>query len=186
MTARDTRQSDVDEVDATDSARKRGAALGWLVGVVVVAVCLAGWFVLSAYRLEESIEDNSALADAPATVAVVDQVSRAIRTSFSYDYSNIDRTKRAARDVLAGKAIEQYDALLDRVTQQAAAEQIVLTTAVRSAGVRELREDHARLLVFVDQQAVRAGNRHESASGQLLVTADHTTGTWKITGIQFL
>jgi Mce-associated membrane protein len=168
------------------SARRRGAVLGWLVGVVVVAVCLAGWFAVSAYRVRDDASANTALADVPATEAVVDQVSRALRTSFSYDYTNIDRTKRAARDVLTGRAIEQYDALLERVTQQAAAEQLVLTTAVRSVGVMELRDEHARLLVFLDRQTVRAGNRHESASGQLLVTADRTTGAWKITDIQVL
>jgi Mce-associated membrane protein len=150
---------------------------GVLAGVIVLAVCAAVWFGMSGHRTSE----NTALVDVATTTAVADQVGRGIRTVFSYDPSQMDRTSVAAQEVLTGSAIGQYNTLFAQARQT----QQVLTTSVRSVGVMELRGDSARLLVFIDRQILR-GDQHESASGQLLVTAHRTTDTWRITDIQVL
>jgi Mce-associated membrane protein len=185
--------ADVAETAANDaaepvmSARRRSAVIGFLVGGILVSLCLAAWFGLSAYQVRNAESSaNAALVDVAASNAVEDQVSRAIRTAFSYDYTNIARAQRAAKDVLIGKAVEQYNALLDRAAQQAIAEKMVLTTAVRAVGIMELKDNHARLLVFVDRQIIRASDKHDSASGQLIVVAERIDGVWKISDIQVL
>ncbi len=64
---------------------------------------------------------------------------------------------------------------------------MVLSTAVRSVGVVELRDDHASLLVFVDQQILRADDgTHTSGATQLSISALRGDGSWKIDGITVL
>ncbi|MEO6087580.1 MAG: hypothetical protein ABIQ18_31170 [Umezawaea sp.] len=166
----------------------RASALGVLAAVVVISAVASLWFGLAADRLRQSgWATNTALVDASGTTAVIDEVGTAVRTVFSYDYGNTDVTEQSARQVLAGEAVEQYTALFDDVRKQAVEQQLVFTTTVRSIGVTELEGDHARLLVFVDQQVLRSGaNQHTSRTGQLEVRAERTAGHWRITAITVL
>jgi Mce-associated membrane protein len=154
---------------------------GVLAALVVVFVCLAVWFSVA----RSPGPSNTALVDVVGTNAVTDQVGRALRTVFSYDPSQMDRTSGAAQDVLTGAAIDQYNTQFVEAKKHAAETNQVLTTAVRSIGVVELRPESARLLVFVDRQIVQ-GDKHESGAAQLLVSAVKSGDAWKISDIQFL
>ncbi|HEX6341129.1 hypothetical protein [Umezawaea sp.] len=167
---------------------RRASTLGVLAAVVVASAVASLWFGLAADRLRQSPwATNTALVDASATRAVVDEVGAAVRSVFSYDHGNTDATERSARQVLAGEAVEQYTALFGEVRQRAVEQQVVFTTAVRSIGVVELVGDRARLLVFVDQQTLRsADNEHSSRAGQLDVRAERLGGRWRITAITVL
>jgi Mce-associated membrane protein len=48
---------------------------------------------------------------------VVDAVTEAVETVFSYEYRDTDRTREAARALLVGPAVDQYEALLAQVEQ---------------------------------------------------------------------
>jgi Mce-associated membrane protein len=154
---------------------------GILAAVVILGVCLSVWFSVARAPGPE----NTALVDATATNVVTDQVGRALRTVFSYDPTQMDRTSGAAQDVLIGAAIDQYNSQFEAAKKQAASTNQVLTTAVRSIGVVDLRPDSARLLVFVDRQIIQ-GDRHESGAAQLLVNAVKSGEAWKISDIRFL
>lgn len=166
----------------------RASALGVLAAVVVACAIASLWFGLAADRLRQSDwATNTALVDASGTAAVLDEVGAAVRTVFSYDYGNTDATEQSARRLLTGEAVEQYTALFDGVRKQAVEQELVLTTTVRSIGVTELTGDHARLLVFVDQQVLRSGQTQDtSRAGQLEVRAERTDGHWRITTITVL
>jgi Mce-associated membrane protein len=161
----------------------KGNLAGILAGVAVLFACLAGWFTVSA--LSAPGPSNTALVDVAATNAVTDQVGRAIRTVFSYDPTQLDKTAAEAQKVLTGQAMSQYNAIFAQAKDHAVATRQVLTTAVRSIGVVDLHGDSAQLLVFVDRQLV-AGDQHQSAVAQLVVTAARTGDVWKITDIQVL
>jgi Mce-associated membrane protein len=167
---------------------RRASALGVSAAVVVLSAVASLWFGLASDRLRQhEWATNAALVDASATTAVIDEVGAGVRSVFSYDYGNTDVTEQSARQVLAGEAVEQYTALFDKVRQQAIEQKVVFTTTVRSIGVTELKGDHARLLVFVDQQTLRSGeNQHTSRTGQLEVRAERTAGHWRITAITVL
>ncbi|MET0237020.1 MAG: hypothetical protein ABW224_20390 [Kibdelosporangium sp.] len=154
---------------------------GVLAGVTILCTCLAVWFSVA----RSPGPENRALVDVPGTNAVTDQVGRILRTVFSYDPAQIDRTSVAAQDVLTGAAIDQYNTQFEAAKKHATDTRQVLTTAVRSVGVVELRGDSARLLVFVDRQIIQ-GDKHESGAAQLLVSAAKSGDTWKITDIKFL
>ncbi|WP_153036962.1 hypothetical protein [Amycolatopsis sp. YIM 10] len=157
-------------------------SIALLTAVVVLATGCAVWFGVEAGRLSEGDPSaNLALVDTAATAEVSDQVGAAVKAIFSYDYANLDRTERAAGGLLVDKAVNQYRDSFAAAKRQAEAEKLVRTTTIRSAGVRELRADSARLLIFLDQQTLRPGeNGQTSSAAHLDVHAKKIDGSWKI------
>ncbi|WP_020657834.1 hypothetical protein [Amycolatopsis benzoatilytica] len=151
-------------------------------GIGGVAAACAVWFGVQASLLQP--EDDEALVDQAATAQVTQQVSAAVKAVFSYDYANLDRTERAASEVLTGDAVRQYQGQFAAARKRATDEKLVRTTTVRSIGVRSLRGDDASLLVFLDQQTILPGGGvPKSSVGQLSVTAHRVDGQWRITGL---
>ncbi|MFD8112718.1 hypothetical protein [Streptomyces microflavus] len=126
---------------------------------------------------------NLALTDAGATTRVTGDVSNALGRIFSYGPDATALTKDAARQVLAGKALQQYAALFGQVEKQAADQKLTLTTHVVRAGVTRLTGSSAHLLVFLDQVYERRGRPATTASAQLSVTAELRDGQWRIVEI---
>jgi Mce-associated membrane protein len=151
------------------------------IAVIVVALAAVAFFLLD----QAPPMANTALVDTAATSEVEAQVKTAIENSFSYDYTDTARTEKAARAVLVGDAMRQYEQLFGQVRTQAAEQKLVLVSTVRAIAVKTLSGDDATLLVFVDQQAVRADNGNTSTSAQLRVVA-HKAGSWQVTGLTVL
>jgi Mce-associated membrane protein len=156
-----------------------------LAAVAVVALGCAAWFGAEAHGLTSGgSADNSALVDTAATSAVTDQIGAGVKAVFSYDYSDLARTERAAADMLVGSAAASYHASFAAAEKQAADQKLVRTTTVRSVGVRELRGDRATVLLFLDQQTLHTvGDQQDSSAAQLLVTAERIDGRWKISAL---
>lgn len=159
-----------------------------LIAVLVVALLAAGGFGVSTYLMYNSdAARNGAVVDDAANRKVSDDVSRALQTAFSYDHGRPEATEREAREVLIGKAVEQYTQLFGQVKQVAPQQQLRLTSAVRTIGVTELEDGHARLLAFVDQQGLRGdNNQRRSGTAQLDVSARLVGDTWKVDDIKVL
>ncbi|KAA9151569.1 hypothetical protein FPZ12_038835 [Amycolatopsis acidicola] len=153
------------------------------VGAVIVLA--AGFSVLAG--LNSARSDNAAVADTAATGEVVDQVSAAVKSIFSYDYDNLDRTQRAATNVLVDAAVGQYQASFTAAKQQATEQKLVRSTTIGSIGVQELSGSDARLLLFLNQQTLNtANNQQSSAAACLSVVAKKVDGTWKIASMTAL
>jgi Mce-associated membrane protein len=168
--------------------RPREVVRAALATVAVLGTGLAVWFGLSAHALQATgAVDNAALVDVATTNAVSSQIGEAVRTAFTYDYTNPASTRQAAQNVLTGNAIDQYNRLFAQVERDAPAQKLVLTTTVRSVGVSQLDGDRARVLVFVDQQALRTDNSQtNSGAAQLDIVAVRTGTTWKISDLNVL
>ncbi|MQS38731.1 hypothetical protein [Streptomyces katsurahamanus] len=153
--------------------------------VVVLALLLGGVLTLMAMaRLKDTpAARNRALTDAPATSRVADDIGDALTRVLSYTPESTDATRRAARELLAGKAARQYAELFGQVEKKAAAQRLTLTTHVVRAGVIRLTASRAELLVFLDQVAQRKGERPATTAAQLSVRAELRGGRWRITGI---
>ncbi|MER7865374.1 hypothetical protein ABTX61_40130 [Amycolatopsis japonica] len=151
----------------------------FLVAIIVLAGGCAVWFGIQAFSLGS--DGNAALVDQAATAEVADQVGAGVKAVFSYDYSNLARTERAAADVLIGEATGQYRDQFASARKRAEEGKLVRTTTVRSLGVRSLRGDQAEVLLFLDQQTMTAGGgTPQSTVSQLSVTAQRVDGRWKI------
>ncbi|MBE1497808.1 Mce-associated membrane protein [Amycolatopsis lexingtonensis] len=157
--------------------------------LLAAAVVLTGagtWFTVEAHSAAAtSAAANLALTDVGATADVTSAITLAVNRIFSYSYDRTDVTEKAAAAVLRGAAKDSYDKLFAQVRQKAPEQKLVLTSRVSAIAVQELRDNHARLLVFLDQSAVRADNNAtDNAAAQLSVTAERTGGTWTITALE--
>jgi Mce-associated membrane protein len=165
---------------------RRGLVLPACLGAVAVVLGgLAVWFGLEAGSASSGVDTaNAALTTPAATSQVLQQVTSAVNTIFSYNYADTAKTSQAAQSLLTGNAISQYNTLFKLVRQNAPQEKLVLTTTVTNAGVETLIGNQARLLVFVNQQET-AGASHQTtdAGSMFAVSAVSQGGRWKITNI---
>lgn len=155
-----------------------------LAAIALVLLLLAGFFAFK-WISASSSANNMALADAPATADVKQQVTEAVETLFSFDYKNIGKTEQAAKDLLANDEVRgTYDCLYGEVKRLAPEQKMILTTRVARIAPISLQDEDAELLVFVDQAAVRSGKDKSNYGGsQLTVSAEQVDGKWKIAEI---
>ncbi|MEV6443619.1 hypothetical protein [Amycolatopsis sp. NPDC051716] len=194
-TGTDPAEAEATETDPAEAetevtpAKTRPAWRRLPVLLLAAAVVLTGagvWFTLEARSAADNpAASNLALTDVGTTADVSSAVSLAVNRIFSYSYDRTDVTEKAAAAVLRGPAKDSYDKLFAEVRRKAPEQKLVLTSRVSAIAVQELKNGHARLLVFLDQSAVRADNNAtDSAAAQLSVTAEHTTGGWVITELE--
>ncbi|GAB3487996.1 hypothetical protein GCM10027521_31580 [Amycolatopsis cihanbeyliensis] len=154
-----------------------------LVLAAAVLVGLGSWFLVEARSVASGgAGGNAALVDTGLTTEVSGQVGEALERIFSYSYDDMAATERAAQDVLAGSAVEDYDLLFGQVRAKAPEQKLVLSTTVSVSGVRTLDSSRAHLLAFLDQTATRVDTGKSSATGAALsVDAERVDGRWRIT-----
>ncbi|MEV7038532.1 hypothetical protein [Amycolatopsis sp. NPDC051061] len=187
--AAEAADSEPTEGESEAPAKARPAWLRLPALLLAAALVLTGagaWFTLEARSAAGNpAAANLALTDVGATADVTSAVTLAMNRIFSYSYDKTDVTEKAAAAVLRGSAKDSYDKLFAQVRQKAPEQKLVLTSRVSAIAVQELRNGHARLLVFLDQSAVRADNNAtDSAAAQLSVTAEHTGDGWVVTELE--
>lgn len=127
---------------------------------------------------------NRALTDSAVTRQVAAAVSAGVTEIYSYSYTDLAATQRAARRVLTGRAAAQYQELLPAL-HGAVSQRLTVVTRVTRTGVISLAAGSARLLLFLDQTVTRGdGKPNAPVTAQLTVTARLSGGTWLITSIQ--
>lgn len=175
------------EYDDGKPARRRGLLLP--IALAVAAVLIGGaasWFGVQWAHARGEIQ-NTALVDAAGTSEVSGQVTSAISTVFSYNYTNMDKTRTAVQRLLTGQALCQYNLLFKVVQQQAPGQKLVLTTTVQAKGVEMLQGGTARVLLLLQQTDTRASTNQTSTSQSMIaVNAVKQGDTWKISAIDTL
>ncbi|MEE1770758.1 hypothetical protein PUR34_22115 [Streptomyces sp. JV185] len=175
----------VAEEDRPDGA---GPARRWplvVAAVLALALLATGGVLFAEGRAlrDTPATSNRALTDSEATTRVAGDVSNALGKVFSYSPQATAVTKESAKQLLAGKALQQYAALFGQVEKQAVDQKLTLTTHVVRAGVTRLTDDSAHLLVFLDQVYEREGRPATTAAAQLSVTAQLRDGRWTVVEI---
>jgi Mce-associated membrane protein len=156
--------------------------------LAVVTVALGGFAVWS-HQKADGLRDtpsarNVALTENARTSEVKGEVTDALNTVFSYSYADVAKTDKAARTVLTGRAVQQYDATFAPVRKSAPEQKLVLTTTVTDSAVKMLQADRARLLIFADQRSTRGSDGKSSYAGAMLaVDAVRRGGHWRISDI---
>lgn len=166
------------------SAVRRHAAL-LLAVVLLLGAGLAFWQADRA-RDKDNV-GNVALVDDARTEEVQGAVQTGLLRALSFDYDNPEATDAAADQVLRGDARKEYDTLFATLRDKAPDQKIKLVAKIRTTAVQELKGDRARLLVFLDQAAQRAGDEESSwSAAQVSVDAEVIDGEWRITGLRVL
>lgn len=160
----------------------RATLLSALVGCFILLAAATVWFAIEVDTLRSGEPDeNTALVDSDVTDAVTADVSAELKSVFSYNYTNLDRTKRAADRALLEHAQRQYKDRFAEVTDNAKKDELMRTASVRDIGVREIDGDTAELVVFLDQQTLT--NKDEQSGQQTIsleIGAKLVDGTWKV------
>jgi len=161
-----------------------------LMPALVLGVCavvlsgLAAWFAQQAHHIRAAAGTNIALTDNAATSEANGQVASAVNTLFSYNYNDLDKTQQAARSLLTGKAVCQYDQLFAVVRQHAPRQRLVVTVTVTNTGVEMLTGDRARVLVFATQSDTSTTTKQTATAGTMFaVNAVRRDGSWKVENI---
>ena len=157
-----------------------------LIAVVVIALGLAVWFRVEVTVLRDSAAtSNRALLDVGTTAQLSGQVRDGVERVFSYDFARLDDNERAATAVITGSFARDYRQQFARVRELAPAQQAVVVATVPALAVSVLDGDRAVVVVFVDQQANRAGQAAPLvAAGRLRVSAQRVNGSWKLAGVE--
>ncbi|WP_154697362.1 hypothetical protein [Lentzea guizhouensis] len=167
-------------------ARPRSAVDGWVlpVSLLVVALLFAGlgaFFVVKS----RSVTYDAALVDSATTSAVNGQVREAVEKSFSYNFADVTATEKAAKELLTGKALCQYNAVFGPVREIAPQQKLVVSVRVVSSAVSSLRDGRATVLVFADQVTTRTtDNSSGGGTAMLQVGAVEDGGRWKIDNLR--
>ena len=154
-----------------------------------MAVALAvGFALLDHSARADPAAANTALTDVGTTAEVAGQLGSALETIYSYDYTRLDETERAAREVITPAFAAKFDELFADVRELAPAQQAVVSGTVVVSAVQRIEGDRAVLIVFMDQQATRVaapdGSGQLAASSRLTVTGERVDGRWKIADVQ--
>ncbi|MGH3991331.1 MAG: hypothetical protein ACRDSN_02575, partial [Pseudonocardiaceae bacterium] len=156
-----------------------------LVLVALVFGAAAAFFRGQAARAGTSSSDNRAVVDTAATSEVVGQVSKAVETVLSYDYTRLDENERAGNEVITGKYQEEFAKTFADVRKTAPEQKLVLATTVLLAGVTILNGDRAEVIATMDLAAVRDTTPYNSP-GRVKVVATKVDGRWKIAEMSLL
>jgi Mce-associated membrane protein len=155
-----------------------------LLALAVLLGAFAGYAGQRAHRLRADAATNTALTDSAATSEVTGQITSAVNTIFSYDYTDLAKTQRAASGLLTGAGTCQYDKIFATVREQAPKQKLVVTVTVTNTGVELLDGDRARLLVFATQSSTSAVTKQTSTAGAMFaVDAQRDGRMWRIVGI---
>ncbi len=191
-TTSDSHQPPADTEPAEHPARDPNAEhprntrlLALLLSLTVLLTAVGVWCTVEARSTSASAAaSNRALTDQPATAAVTSAISLTLNKIFSYTYDKTDVTENAAATLLRGHARDSYEKLFAQVRTMAPSQRLTLTSRVSAASVQHLTNDHAQLLVFLDQSATRGNSATpETAAAQLAVTAERIDGNWFVTDL---
>ncbi|MBB3662170.1 Mce-associated membrane protein [Prauserella sediminis] len=167
------------------SRRRPGYAV--LAVLVVAGLLLAGAAVFFQIKGSEAraATSNSALVDGPATAEVKEAMGKAAERLFSIDHNNLDKTEKAADELLAGGEVKQkYDALMGEIKRLAPEQKIVVTVHATRSAVVNLDDERARVMVFIDQAATRPSDEQPAVGGAAMWLETQKQGdTWKVTNL---
>ncbi|EHY90066.1 hypothetical protein ACQPZU_02115 [Saccharomonospora azurea] len=158
--------------------------LGALLAATLVLAGLAVFFKMKHSEVS-GLVTNTALVDVASTTEVKQVVEDAAEQLMSVNYKDLDKTERAAERFLGSDEVRAtYDRLMGEYREQAAEQKIVVTTTAVRSGVVVLDDDSARVMVYVDQVATRAGNDQPMGGpAALWFEVERRDGTWKVSDL---
>ncbi len=175
----------------TDRTRKTLAA-ALAVAVVVSAIAL-GWMVRGGGDEDRPVQGNTAEAvgaavGSAALKAEVRAVAEDAATKvFSYSHKSLSADKAAARELLTGEMLRQYDNTMAGVVGTSQANKTVVKATVLGSALISVRGDDAKVLVFVNQRTRGTDlDRPLLDLDRVVVTLTGGSGEWKVSELDAL
>jgi Mce-associated membrane protein len=184
----DTEAEATDDCTATDAdettgegrrASRRSASMRVLAYVVLPAVALllalaAGWVKW----LDSSARDSQA-----ARIESMHAATDSTAALLSYEPDTVEKDLGGARDRLTGNFKDSYTSLTHDVVIPGSKQKLVsAVAAVPAAASVSATENHAVVLVFVDQTVIVSNDAPTNTASSVKVTLDKIGDQWLISG----
>lgn len=133
-----------------------------------------------------SAEDGTANRAFIDTAATQDALASATQLSadlFTFSYAEVKEHESKFGRLTTGDFTNEYGKLFNDIVAQAQAQKLSLTSTVKGAAVRDLRDGQAEVLVFLDQSATSDGGQHTMSSTMYTATIERVDGEWKFADI---
>lgn len=176
-----------DDARLTSRAAKSDAAPFWIAVTLAVLLAAGAGVLVWLYFSASDASDNKAQVDAMASNRAEEEISAAVQTLFSYDYTKLKGRDEQVNDLLASdKLRDQFATLNCAVADQAPKQQLSTASRVSYAAITDMRDDTAKAMVFVESVWERKSTKQRDAGAAALgVTAKLVGDSWKITDINF-
>ncbi len=127
---------------------------------------------------------NRAFIDTAATQDALASATRLSVDLFTFSYTEVKEHEAKFARLTTGDFTNEYGKLFNDVIAQAQARKLSLTSTVKGAAVRDLRDGHAEVLVFLDQSATTEGTGSPTTSTTMYTaTIEQVDGEWKFADI---
>lgn len=148
--------------------------------LTVIIMSLAG----PAAAQEATGPENRALIDTTRTDDLRTHAKEVSEQLFSYSHTDLRKHESTFAELTTGEFRNTYTELFADTVSQADDIKLTVMSTVKDAGVRVLNDDHAEVLVFLDQTSTRA-DTNSTTAGQAMFLATFTLvdGDWKVSDI---
>ncbi len=109
--------------------------------------------------------DNLAFVDPALTQSAIDQASGALAAVLSYDYRKLDENAQLATEKGTEQYVRQHTDQVNKARANLTKQKHVVATKVVGVGVRDLRAETARLVMFMDQTVTRGDTNKSATTG---------------------
>ncbi|WP_208300571.1 hypothetical protein [Mycobacterium sp. DL592] len=177
----DVAAEDIDDAEVVaEPAPEKGFSWARLVAFVILPVLALLLGAGAGYLKWEDSSRRDAKSAAQAAVAAAKDSTVAL---LSYKPDTVEKDLGAARDRLTGNFLDAYTQLVNTVVIPGAKEKKISALAtVPAAAPVTAKDNHAVVLLFVDQTVVVGSDAPTNTSSSVRVTLDKVGDRWLISG----
>lgn len=166
--------------------------VAWGLAVLVLAAAtVLLWLTQTGERPATGVttaeSDQAAVASAAVKGEVLDVAAEAAARVYSYGWETLADDKAAARALLTGDMLDQYDRTMAGVATSSRRDRTVVSAEVVETALVTATASYARVLVFVNQSTA-ADDLDEPTLDldRVLVTLVRSGGAWKVSELDAL
>jgi Mce-associated membrane protein len=163
-----------------------------LLAVLVAAAAVALWWLVDARDDQATGVTSAASAEAEVASAEVKETVRdvAIQAAtrvYGYSWESLADDKAAAREMLTGHMLDQYDRTMAGVGTTSRRDHTVVTATVVDTALVHATTSYARVLVFVNQSTDSDELDQPTLDlDRVLVSLRRVDGDWKVSELDAL
>lgn len=132
----------------------------------------------------EDATANRAFIDTAATQDALASATQLSSDLFTFNYTEVKEHEEKFGRLTTGDFTSEYGKLFNDVIAQAQARKLSLTSTVKGAAVRDLRDGRADVLVFLDQSATTESSGQPTMTATMFTaTITKVDGEWKFADI---
>lgn len=171
------------------TTQRRVAAV--LAVLVVAAAAALLWLVRAgegpATGVTSAESDRAAVASRAVKDDVTEVAEEAATRVYSYSWQTLAEDKAAARDLLTGGMLAQYDRTMAGVATSSVRDETVVSAEAVGSALVTASGSYARVLVFVNQSTTGQDLDEPTLDlDRVLVTLERGDGAWKVSELDAL